>query len=626
MKHAKNRLKLGELLIRARLITKEQLDIVLFNQEKSGEKLGKLLIKIGAISEKQLCETLGFQLGIPFVDLQQLPLNPMIVNIVPQKVAAKYTLIAFDKVEDTLNIAMVNPLDIVAIDDVKAITNMKIKVYVGIQSAVEEAINKYYKLDELIYSTLKQVSAADPIEVIDDEHFDKESYDVFKQGQEAPIVRLLDFILSDAAKSNASDIHIEPQLSKVEVRFRIDGLLIDRLDIPKYIQEALLSRVKILSGLDIAEKRKPQDGRTHVKIKTKDIDLRISTLPTIYGEKAVIRLLDKSRVPLNLDNLNIDRKARDTLNALLKNNKGIILVTGPTGSGKTTTLYAAICQIKSKSKNIVTVEDPVEYAIDGINQVQVNVKSGITFASGLRSILRQDPDVILVGEIRDHDTAQIAFESALTGHLVLSTLHTNSAPGAIIRLFELGVEHYLITESVKGIIAQRLVRRLCDRCKTPYNPEKVTLDMIGLTDEDIAGKMLYKPVGCKKCNQIGYEGRVAIFEILKMEQEIKNQITANISEKTLINIGKMAGMKTLKEDGIEKVFEGLTTFDEVLRVTYEEKDTVAGCPKCGKTIEQSFTICPYCQHDLEPKTCGSCGKELNSMWVVCPYCRTPVLK
>jgi len=619
----RERIRLGDLLIKAKLITAEQLNSALAVQKKSGEKLGKVLIEMGVINEKQLCETLGFQLGVSFVDLAHMALDPAIVNLIPEEIAMKHTLIAIDKISnDTLSVAMVNPLDIVAIDDIKAVTGYNIKVMTSMQSAIEKSINEYYKIDELIFNTLKDVATERNKEEIGEEVGDSDNIvDILKKSNQPPIIRLLDFVFADAIKSNASDIHIEPQINNVAVRFRIDGILHDRTDIPKYIQEALISRIKVISELDIAEKRAPQDGRVRIKRHEKDIDLRVSTLPTIYGEKVVMRILDKSKLPLDLKKLGIDQETHDLLNSFLQYTKGTVFVTGPTGSGKTTTLYAAIGQVRSRTKNIVTVEDPVEYAIDGINQVQVNERAGVTFASGLRSILRQDPDVILVGEVRDRETAQIAFESALTGHLVLSTLHTNSAASSIIRLMELGIEPYLIAESVVGIIAQRLVRKLCNDCKIPGQPDASLLDKLGISEKDIAGKTIYKAVGCNLCNKTGYRDRIAIFEILKMEQQIKNQITDRISEKVLMDIGKMSGMRTLREDGIAKALAGITTFEEVLRVTYEEKETAFNCPRCGKTLELSFSICPYCQQDLTPKECKECGKKLDTLWKICPYCR-----
>lgn len=620
----REKIKLGDLLVKAKLITAEQVNSALAVQKKSGEKLGKVLIEMGVINEKQLCETLGFQLGVSFIDLAHMALDPAIVNLIPEEIAFKHTLIAVDRISnDTLSVAMVNPLDIVAIDDIKAVTGFNIKVMISMQSAIEKSINEYYKIDELIFDTLKDVASERTQEAAAEEGKGEPEnmVDVLKKSNQPPIIRLLDFIFADAIKSNASDIHIEPQINNVAVRFRIDGVLHDRTDIPKYIQESLISRIKVISELDIAEKRAPQDGRVRIKSHEKDIDLRISTLPTIYGEKVVMRILDKSKLPLDLKKLGIDQETHDLLNSFLQHNKGMVFVTGPTGSGKTTTLYAAIGQVRSRTKNIVTVEDPVEYAIDGINQVQVNERAGVTFASGLRSILRQDPDVILVGEVRDQETAQIAFESALTGHLVLSTLHTNSAASSIIRLLELGIESYLIAESIIGIIAQRLVRKLCNDCKVPGKPDANLLSKLGLSEKDIAGKDIYKAVGCNLCSNTGYRDRIAIFEILRMDQQIKNQITSRTSEKVLADIGKMSGMRTLREDGIAKVLAGITTFEEVLRVTYEEKETIFNCPRCGKTLELSFSVCPYCQQDLTPKECKECGKKLDPLWKICPYCR-----
>ncbi|MFH1996527.1 MAG: ATPase, T2SS/T4P/T4SS family [Candidatus Omnitrophota bacterium] len=614
--------RFGELLIKAKLITEEQLEEALVKQRSTGQKLGKALIETGAISERQLCETLGYQLGVPFVDLEALSLDPAVVNLIPQDTASRYSLIAFERSDATISVAVVNPLDVIAIDNVAAMTGKRTKVFVAIQSVVEDAIQKYYRLDELIFDTLKEVSSGDSIELLQEKSDSEDAEEMIRKSSQAPIVRLVDFILSDAIKNGASDIHIEPQYKNVQVRFRIDGILHDRLDAPKYVQESLVSRIKIISRLDISEKRKPQDGRAHIKVNDRGVDLRISTLPTIYGEKIVIRILDKSKMPLNLAALGLDKEIGETLESFLHSTKGIILVTGPTGSGKTTTLYASLNQIKSRAKNVVTVEDPVEYAVDGINQVQVNEKAGVTFATGMRSILRQDPDVILVGEIRDSVTAEIAFESALTGHLVLSTLHTNSAPGAIIRLLELGVEHYLISEAIVGVIAQRLLRKLCEQCKKEYIPDAELLHLVGLSKKDIENKKIYKAVGCEECGNLGYKGRIAIFEIFKAEQAVMSQLTGRIAESTLTNIARMSGMKSLKEDGVEKVFRGVTAFEEVLRVTYEQEEQVTNCPQCGKLIDSRFSVCPFCEQSLGARECAQCGEKLDPMWIICPYCKT----
>jgi type IV pilus assembly protein PilB len=624
IKQQKLKIKLGDLLIKAKLLTPEEVYSALEVQKKSGEKLGRILVSTGIITEKQLCETLGYQLGMPFIDLERIALDPVVVSIIPESIAIKHTIIAVEKSsEGILSVAMFNPLDVVAIDDVRVMTGLEVKVMVSNQSAIEKAINTYYKIDGLIFDTLQEVSSAEPIEIRKERYEDSgNATDILEKSKQPPIVRLLDFLMTDAVKRNASDIHIEPQANNLSVRFRIEGILRDSVTVPKYIQEALISRVKIIAGLDIAEKRAPQDGRISIKIHDKDVDLRVSTLPTVYGEKVVIRVLNKTNLPLNLLQLDLDEKTYFTINSFLQNTKGIVLVTGPTGSGKTTTLYAAVGQVRSRAKNIVTVEDPVEYTMDGISQVQVNEKAGVTFASGLRSILRQDPDVILIGEIRDKETAQIALEAALTGRLVLSTLHTNSAPGAIIRLIELGIQPYLVAEALVGIVAQRLVRKLCENCKVTYNPDREILDKVGLIEKDINDKKIYKAVGCSLCGRSGYKNRIPIFEILKAEQQVKKQITDKISENSLINIGKMSGMNTLKEDGIAKVFQGVTTFEEVIRVAYQEKETTFSCPRCNKTLEASFTICPYCQQDLNLKICKGCSRQLNPLWEICPYCRT----
>jgi type IV pilus assembly protein PilB len=437
----------------------------------------------------------------------------------------------------------------------------------------------------------------------------------------APIVRLVNAILADAVAARATDVHIEPQQTEVKVRYRVDGLLREVMVLPKHVQALVVSRIKIISGMDIAERRKPQDGRSKIMVEDSEVDSRVSCVPTFAGEKVVIRLLRSGEESVSLDRLGLDEQQRESLGKALLIPQGLIVFTGPTGAGKTSTMYAALDHIKSPEKNIVTLEDPIEYQIPGLNQMQIDEKSGLSFAGGLRSILRQDPDVIMVGEVRDLETAQIVMQSSLTGHLVLSSLHTNDAVSAVTRLVDLGVEPYLIASALELVVAQRLIRVICDKCKEPAEVSNQLLSLLGLTLLDLAGAPVMKGTGCEKCGYSGYRGRTGIYEVLPINQQLREQITAQVSDSSLSYAARAAGVRTLRASGLAKVKAGITTLEEMLRVTHVEREEVVRCPACRQEVDPAFLVCPYCQEDLSGDSCPRCNRDVQAEWKICPYCR-----
>lgn len=552
------RKRLGDILIENGLITKEQLDQAIKIQSQTGKRLGKVLSEMGLITENRLIEILEFQLGIPHVDLKRYYIDKNAVFMVPEEVARRNMLIPVKKDESNIYVAMSDPMDILAIDDVKLITKLNVIPMIATEEDISDAIKKYYEPEEVERAV---------------NDFDSEyQMDTQVQSDEvnnAPAVRLVNSIIEQAVRSRASDIHIEPSAADVRVRFRIDGQLIENMSAQKNVHGPLITRIKIMSNLNIAERRLPQDGRIELNVEGKDMDIRVSVLPTIHGEKAVLRLLDRSSFLVSKHELGLNPYELKLFDLFIRNSHGIILVTGPTGSGKTTTLYTMLREVNTPDKNIVTVEDPVEYMLPGVNQVQVNEKAGLTFATALRSILRQDPNIIMIGEIRDTETAQIAVRSAITGHLVLSTLHTNDAPSTVARLVDMGIEPYLVSASLIGVIAQRLVRRVCDNCKYAYQASESEKRLLGYEmGEDLT---LYRGRGCALCNKTGYRGRLAVFEIMSVSKDIREMINEKASIDVLRDLAIKQGMITLKESARQKVLDGLTTVDEMLRIAYMEE-------------------------------------------------------
>lgn len=532
---------------------------------KNGERLEELIIKSKILSERETLEVLSEYYEIPYtLSIEEKSIDPELAKLLPISFAKKFKLIPIKKENDKIIVAIAPPLNIYAIDEVKSLFECEVEPVLTLSSTVIECINKVYERGR---------EMADEIESevlgITESEF-QEPKDLLEAEDEAPIIRFVNSLLFQAVKEKASDIHIECFEKEVVVRFRKDGILHRVTSCPKKLQSSIISRVKIMAELDIAEKRKPQDGRIRVKVAGRDVDVRISTVPTTWGESVVMRLLDRSSVLLSLEDLGLEGEKLRTVNSLIHRPHGIILVTGPTGSGKTTTLYAALERINSPDKKIITIEDPVEYQIQGINQIQVNPKVNLTFANGLRSILRQDPDVILIGEIRDRETADIAIHASLTGHLVFSTLHTNDSASAITRLIDMGIEPFLVASSLIAVIAQRLVRFLCNHCKEPYIPLDDELIRIGINRRNIPGGRLFRARGCPECLDTGYSGRTGIFEILLVDDDIRTLTLSTSDSSTIKKRAIENGMTTLRMDGAEKVLRGLTSIDEVMRVTEED--------------------------------------------------------
>ncbi len=552
------KMRLGDLLVDAGKLTHDQLMDALKRQKKSGKKTGELLVHDGYVTERDIIEALDMQLGIPHIDLNNHNIDGQIVRLVPENLAKKHVLIPYSKKNNKLLIAMADPLNILAIDDVKMATGLEVEPAISTKRQIINFIEVYYgnhNESNVIEEFNLQEDTSD-IETLDE--------DIIKEINNAPIVRLVNSIIKQAVKSRASDIHIEPFEKQIRVRVRVDGELQEIMTPPKTAHSAIVTRIKIMGNMNIAEKRVPQDGRIEFKIEDKEIDLRISVLPTVFGEKVVIRLLDRTNFLMSKQQLGFTDVNLTRYDNLIKNPYGILLVTGPTGSGKTTTLYTALREINTINKNIITVEDPVEYRLHGINQVQVNYKAGLTFANGLRSILRQDPDIIMIGEIRDAETAAIAVRAAITGHLVISTMHTNNAPATVSRIVDMGIEPYLISASLSGVIAQRLVRKICDKCKTSYVPSQYEMEILDITDN----VPIFKGQGCSECYDTGYKGRTAIHEIMNISNEMKSLIDRKAGVSIMRETAIKEGMITLRENCRQLVLDGITTVDELIRVTY----------------------------------------------------------
>ncbi len=559
------RRQIGEILREQGLLTDAQLQEALALQQKTPSvHLAQILVEKGFVRESDAAKALALQLDLPYKNVSSVTVPPEVLAHVPQDFAQRHKVLPLSQQGNTLALAMVDPLNLSVIQDVEFRSGFRVSTVVGADSEILRGILRNYAAQD--YDFLHEVPVEASVEVINVVSIEEDEEKLLKTAEAVPVVRLVNMVFANAAKLRASDIHLEPAEHELHVRCRVDGMLRDILKVPKHIQESVVSRIKILSKMDIAERRRPQDGRIKVRFQGREFDMRVSTLPTLYGEKVVIRMLDKSRGLLTLSDLGLSAENLRVMHFLLSQPQGMVLVTGPTGSGKTTTLYASLNWLKSETKNIVTVEDPIEYEVAGVNQVQVNEKAGVTFASGLRSILRQDPNVVLVGEIRDKETAEIAFQASLTGHLVLSTLHTNDAPSTITRLVDLGVKPFLIASSVIGIIAQRLVRQICPQCREPYTPEVETLSRLNLLGTPAASRTYSLGRGCEACDQEGYLGRVAIYQILRADDAIRAVISETTSESEIARLARAAGMKNLAEDGVEKAGAGVTTLEEVLRV------------------------------------------------------------
>ncbi|MDP9331362.1 MAG: Flp pilus assembly complex ATPase component TadA [Actinomycetota bacterium] len=550
--------QLGEILIELGHITPEQLELAIEEQRRTPKSLGRVVIDLGMVKESELIRALAEQVGLEFMDLQDYPIDPSATALLPEVLARRYRAIPVGERDGKLLVAMSDPANVYALDDIRTITNREVQPVVATPSDIEQTIQKYASMDGQVEALAS--AAAEQFEG-DEEHVEAALED-------APIVKLVNAIMTQAVVDRASDVHVEPSEKNVRIRFRVDGVLHEPMPpAPKNIQGGLISRLKVMAELNIAEKRVPQDGRISMKVGGKALDLRVATLPTVYGEKVVIRVLDKSNALLRLEDLGFLENAYERFAVSFRKPYGAILVTGPTGSGKSTTMYSTLNILNTVDKNIITVEDPVEYRLNGVNQIQVNPKAGLTFSSALRSILRADPDIVLIGEVRDRETATIAIEAALTGHLVLTSLHTNDAPSAITRLTEMDVETFLVASAIDAVVAQRLARKLCERCKEAYQPTEGELRLAGYPEWLFAEiQTLYRPAGCSACSNTGYRGRIGMYEVMQMSEEIERLTVERASADQIKAVAISQGMMTLRDDGLEKTRMGITSIEEVARV------------------------------------------------------------
>ncbi len=558
--------RLGELLVRNEIINEDQLKRASEEQKRNGGRLGSALIKLDFLDEQTLTNFLAKQYGVPFVDLENMELDSSVVNHVPSEVAQKYQIIPIERIGSTLKIAMCDPSNIFAIDDIKFMTGFNIGVTVAAETGIKNAIDRYYDQSATFADVMGDLDDID-LELVDDSD-DVDVMELQQASQDAPVVKLVNLILTDAIKKGASDIHIESYEKSFRVRYRIDGCLYETMTPPMKLRAAIISRIKIMAELDIAERRLPQDGRIKIKLPGgKDMDYRVSSLPTLFGEKIVLRLLDKSNLQLDMTKLGYEDQALKWFKEAIHKPFGMVLVTGPTGSGKTVSLYSALSELNKVSENISTAEDPVEFNFPGINQVHVHEGIGLTFASALRAFLRQDPDIIMIGEIRDFETAEIGVKAALTGHLVLSTLHTNDAPSTINRLLNMGIEPFLVSSAVNLVSAQRLARKVCSECKEVEEIGKQELVQAGIKAEEVDSVVCYKGKGCSHCHETGYKGRVGLYQVMPMFESIREMVLAGANTADIKRESIRLGVKTMRQSALTKMKEGLVSFEEVMRVT-----------------------------------------------------------
>ncbi len=555
-----NKKRLGDLLIEEGVINEEQLKYALGKQREVGKKLGAVLIELGLVDEIEIYHALEAQFGIPFIDINNINIDPKVPKLITENLARLHIAIPISLNNGVLTVAMNDPLDMIAIDDISFATGMEIKVVIAPTTDILRAIQRFYDQTEKAEKAAREYTSSVDFDFEEEEQGESEAV------TNSPMVRLVNTIIQQAIRSKTSDIHIEPFEDRVRIRFRIDGTLIEKMTTPKNTHGGIVTRIKIMGRMNISEKRIPQDGRVETIIDGRQVDMRISVLPTVYGEKVVIRLLDKGNMAIEKEQLGFSRVNLERLEKILSVPEGIILVTGPTGSGKSTTLYAVLKDFNKIDTNIITVEDPVEYRMDGVNQVQVNNKAGLTFSSGLRSILRQDPDIVMVGEIRDAETAQIAIRASITGHIVLSTLHTNDTASTLFRLVDMGIENYLVATATVGIVAQRLVKRVCTKCAQKYQANADELSVLGFKPEQKL--MLLKGKGCNSCNHSGYSGRIAVHEVMIVDKELQELMFAGANSEEIKDKAVEGGMLTLRDSCRELVLRGVTTVEELLRIAY----------------------------------------------------------
>jgi type IV pilus assembly protein PilB len=560
--------KLGDLLLDGGLITPDQLQRAQSEQKTAGGMLAPALVKLGYMAEAELLDFLSKQYGVPAVDPSKLEVDQEVVDLIPSNIVQKYKIVPISLDGQTLTIAMLDPSNLFAVDDIRFLTRKNIRVTVATEAAIKQAMDRFYDAGTGVEDVLSEFTD-DGVDLIDAGE-DLDIGELESAAEQAPVVKLVNLVLVDAIRKGASDIHVEPYEKSLRVRYRIDGVLYEVMRPPLKLKNAIVSRLKIMSRLDIAERRLPQDGRIKLKTKGKEMDFRVSVLPTLFGEKVVLRLLDKSTLQLDMTKLGFEERQLKDFQEQIHRPFGMVLVTGPTGSGKTTSLYSALCELNKTTDNISTAEDPVEYNLPGINQVQIHEAIGLTFAAALRSFLRQDPDIIMVGEIRDFETAEIGIKAALTGHLVLSTLHTNDAPSTVSRLLNMGVEPFLVASAVNLMLAQRLARRVCAECKQEIKVPKGTLLDLGVPEGDVGTFACYKGAGCPTCNQTGYKGRIALYEVMPLYDEIKELVLVGASTAELKREAMRLGVITLRQAGINKLKAGITTVEEVVRCSVKD--------------------------------------------------------
>ncbi|NNG02019.1 MAG: Flp pilus assembly complex ATPase component TadA [Desulfobacteraceae bacterium] len=615
-----HRSQLGRLLVKEGIITESQLEKALLVQSRTNEILPKVLVELGFCDEKTIIDFIRDEHHIDRVYPNEFNVTEALASLVPREICSKNKIIPLKKTDGTLIVAMADPTDIMKLDDLKFIVGLPIRPVLARASEISEKLDEIFGEADKLEATLSEVELIDPTEHIeilldDDEETDVE--ELLAAKDRPPAIRIVNAIISDALRHGASDVHIEPKNKYIMVRYRIDDLLQDKLHIPVSMHMMIVSRIKIMSDLDISERRRPQDGRITVKTSSRIVDMRISTLPTINGEKIVLRVLDKNSSIKDIEDLGFSPKDLSKVSMFIDQPQGILLATGPTGSGKTTTLYSLLRRGAKITKNFTTIEDPVEYYMNMAEQVNIKEKIGLNFSNVLRSILRQDPNVIMLGEIRDHETAEVAFHAAMTGHLVLSTLHTNSSISSITRLRDMGLKSYVISDCLIGIIAQRLVRRICRHCVVDDHPSEELMRKLKIIDRKVLAPK--KGAGCENCHQTGYSGRIGVYEVLQVDAEIKRMIHMGVTEPELLRSARLTGMTVLLEDALDKVGSGQTTCEEVLRVFGPQNTVEIECSACNKVLVERFRFCPYCGESLT-RICHGCRNFLAADWRVCPAC------
>ena len=617
---SRQRRRLGEILIAEGVMDERQLAHALQNQLfKDGrkERIGQTVVRLGFVSEQAVARTLARQLGLDHLDDQDLQVHPDVAGLLSAAMAERHKILPLRREGDTLIVACTDPTDVVALDDVRLATNSRrIRPVVSTPTLLGTAMRKVYGFEGRASELVDAINT--------DNHKADDSDAEITSIDDGPVVRLAEGILAEGVKTGSSDIHVEPGRTETAVRYRVDGVLQQVMTVPRGKAGSLISRLKLMAGMDIAERRRPQDGRATFKADGQEVDLRVSSLPSLHGETVVLRLLRKGSERLRVTDVGFTPTNLTTELSAVERPQGLVLITGPTGSGKTSTLYSFLGHLANEANNIITLEDPVEYELAGVNQTQVHDRIGFSFAKALRTVLRQDPDVIMVGEIRDPETAELALQASLTGHLVFSTLHTNNASGAFVRLRDLGIPSYLIASSLTLTMAQRLARTVCSRCAQPVQPSDQLLSQLHLTPADLGEGRYMAGSGCNACNGSGYRGRIGVFEVIPTDASVRELLASNASEAAIRRAARLTGMRSLREDALRLAREGVTSLEEVLRVTPADLNDEGSCPVCALQVEVEYALCPWCGVHLRPDACAQCERALETGWTVCPYCGTNV--